>query len=200
MHGADAAADEPHDAALGTTDKQQQQQQQIESTAHVQHTATAHVALGGLSAPVMPSFPARQPLHHTIVRRPRSGLEQQQQQQQQQQGTAGAVSSTRRPASAAPAMSQSTSVQLQLGRSAVRPATAACPEVGALGQQQQGLRRRPATAAGPQVEGALRRPGSSSNNRKSVGVRALDRPGCASSEHAWKLDASAIAASFLAKS
>ncbi|WIA08826.1 hypothetical protein OEZ85_008248 [Tetradesmus obliquus] len=176
-----AAADEWCDAAACVTSKQQRH---VDKAAEQQSTEAAHVTLSGLSAPVMPSFPARQPLHHTVVRRPRSGLVQ------HQPGAAGA---TRRPASAAAAASQP--AQLRQGNSPVRPATAACRH--ALGQQ--GLLLQPSAAGGAAVGRALQRPGSSSS-RKGGGLQELERPLSAGSEHAWNADAAKIAGSFLAGS
>jgi hypothetical protein len=168
-----------------------EQQQQVGSTVEQQPTDIAHVTLGGPSAPVMPSFPARQPLHHTVVRRPTSGLVQ------HQPSTLG---NTRRPVSAA-AAAASQPVQLRRSHSAVRPATAACRQAGAFGQQGLLVQSGAAAAGGAVAAGALQRPGSSSSSsRRGGGLQGFERPLSAGSKHVWGTDAAMIAESFLAGS
>ncbi|KAF6259269.1 hypothetical protein COO60DRAFT_1022916 [Scenedesmus sp. NREL 46B-D3] len=168
-----------------------EQQQREARMSEQQPAEDAHATLGGPSAHVMPRFPARQPLHHTVVWRPRSGLVQ------QQAGTGGA---TRRPASAA---AGSQAVQLRCLQGLARPATAACRQAEALGQQQQPQLRlldRSVAARTAVMTGA--RPGSSSSSSsiKGGGTLQAGRPLSAVSQHVWAADAAVIAGSFLASS
>jgi ferredoxin len=141
---------------------------------------------------VMPRFPARQPLHHTVVRRPRSGIVQ------HQADTEGAP---RRPASAA---AGSQSVQQHRSHSPARPATAASRQAGGLGQQQQQQQQQrllgQSFAAGSAIAGACQRPGSSNScsSRIGGGPAQVGRPPSAGSKHVWAADAASIAGSFLA--
>lgn len=175
------------------------------------HLAVGEVRLGSCSGAVMPSFPARQPLQHVPIRRPRSGMVH----QQPDAGRGGS-----RPTSAAPRIESAQAMQQTATsqQSPFRPWTAAgrlqptvvvtttCgwqPQVHVSQQRPMSSQNSAAVATGADKQ-RPDRPSSSSSQLLSGSVAGWSgvgpgRPLPAGSSHNWMVDTAEIAATFLSR-